>query len=156
VKFHQVSSFVRRCTPARSRDVPFLTDPANPTVIMSTPLTVYRMTTATHTPLIRGGHDADMGAIRHTLPSWEVSTALGPNTFQRWGVQDSLHELIEDPENMCMVSVVPRIDPRAMLIELNPSTYSSNLGKRRASCPSAFYSIAVSKSGFFVRYHVPT
>jgi eukaryotic translation initiation factor 2C len=43
-----------------------------------------------------------MGAIRHTLPSWEVSTALGPNTFQRWGVQDSLHELIEDPENMCM------------------------------------------------------
>jgi hypothetical protein len=39
------------------RDVPWLADPANPTIIMGTPLTVYRTITATHsTPLIRGGH----------------------------------------------------------------------------------------------------
>jgi hypothetical protein len=38
------------------RDVPWLTDPANPTMLMGTPLTVYRTTTATHTPLIRGRH----------------------------------------------------------------------------------------------------
>jgi hypothetical protein len=37
------------------RDVQWLTDPANPTMIMGTPLTVYRTSTATHTPLIRGG-----------------------------------------------------------------------------------------------------
>jgi hypothetical protein len=37
-----------------SRDVPFLTDLANPTIIMGTPLIVYRTTTATYTPLIRG------------------------------------------------------------------------------------------------------
>ena len=56
---------------------------------------------------------------------------------------------------MCMVSVVPRVDPRAMPIELNPSTYSSNLGKRRESCASAFYSIVVSNSGFFCPISCP-
>ena len=34
------------------------------------------------------------------------------------GVQDSLHELIEDLENMCIVRVVPRIDLRAILIRV--------------------------------------
>jgi hypothetical protein len=33
-----------------SRDVPWLTDPANPTIIMGTFLTVYRVTTPTHAP----------------------------------------------------------------------------------------------------------
>ena len=65
------------------------------------------------------------------------------------GVQDSLHEVIEDLEEMCMVRVVPRIDPRALLIELNASTYSGSIGERWASCPSAFYSIAVSNPVFF-------
>jgi hypothetical protein len=82
--------------------------------------------------------------------------STGTKYVSTMGVQDSLHELIEDLENMCIVSVVPRIDPQAMLIELNVSTYSSNLGKRWASCPSVFYSIAVSNSGFFVRCRVPT
>ena len=38
------------------RDVSWLTDPANPTIIMGTPLTVYCATTAAHSPLIRRGH----------------------------------------------------------------------------------------------------
>lgn len=42
------------------------------------------------------------------------------------GARDSLQDLIEDLENMYMVSVVPRIDPRAMLIELDASMYSSS------------------------------
>ena len=82
--------------------------------------------------------------------------STGTKYVSTMGVQDSLHELIEDLENMCVVSVVLRIDLRAMLIELDASMYSSNLGKRWASCRSASYSIAVSNSGFFGRYHVPT
>jgi hypothetical protein len=39
-----------------ARDVPWLTDPANPTMVMGTPLPLYRVTTPTHTPLIRRGH----------------------------------------------------------------------------------------------------
>ena len=72
------------------------------------------------------------------------------------GVQDSLQELIEDLENMCVVSIVPRIAPRAMLIEPNASTFLSNLGQRWASFPSAFYSIVVSNARFFVQYRVQT
>ena len=73
------------------RDVPFLTDPANPTIVMGTPLTIrlhWQLLILSsggdmsHPPL---GHDAGLGAIRHSLPLWEVSTALGRNTFQRWG-----------------------------------------------------------------------
>jgi hypothetical protein len=39
------------------RDIPFLTDPANPTIVMGTPLTVFRTIAlaVTHT-VIRGGH----------------------------------------------------------------------------------------------------
>jgi hypothetical protein len=145
------------------RDVPWLADPANPTIIMGTPLIVYRMLQ----PPILLSSGGDMshppaGSRRGPggYPSYTslVGSVNGTGTkyVSTIGVQDSLQELIEDLENMCMVSVVARIDPRAMLIELNARTYSSNLGKRWASCPSAFYSIAVSNSGFFVRYPVTT
>ena len=54
-------------------DVQFLADPANPTIIMGTPLTVYRTTTATHTPLIRGGH---------VSPSpWGTTRSWGPSVI---------------------------------------------------------------------------
>jgi len=96
-----------------------------------------------------GGHPSFtslVGSINNT----------GTEYVSTMGVQDSLHEIIEDLENMCVVSVVPRINLRAMLVKLNASTYSSNLGKQWASCRSAFYSITVSDSGLFDRCHVPT
>jgi len=145
------------------RDVSFLTDPANPTIIMGAPLTVSRTTTA----LILLSSGGDMShpppGSRRGSECYPSYTSLvgsinssGTKYVSTMGVQDSLREVIEDLENMCIVSVVPRIDPRATLIELNSSTYSSNSGKRWASCPSAFYFIAVSNSVFFVRYHIPT
>src|SRR6266852_4508842 len=74
------------------RDVAWLIDPANLTIIIGMPPTVYCTTTATHQGDISHpplGHDAGLGAIRHTLPSWGVSTALGPDMFQRWGARIS-------------------------------------------------------------------
>lgn len=142
------------------RDVPFLTDPANPTIIMGTLLTVW--TRLQPLILFSGG---DMShpppGSRRGPGGYPSYTSLvgsinsnGTKYVSTMGVQDSLQELIEDLENMCMVSVVPRIDPRAMLIRLNASTFLSNSGKRWASYPSAFYSIVVSNSRFFVQYHV--
>ena len=101
-----------------SHDVQFLTDPANPTIIMGTPLTVYRTTT----PLILLLSGGDMshpppGSRRGTggYPSYTSLVgsinSTGTKYVSTMGVQDSLRELIEDLENMCMVSVVPHIDP---------------------------------------------
>ncbi|KAN0109848.1 argonaute-like protein [Russula decolorans] len=127
------------------RDVQWLTDPANPTMIMGGDLS--------HPP--PGSRRGPGGYPSYTSLVGSINST-GTKYVSTMGVQDPLHELIEDLENMCMVSVVPRVNPRATLIELNASTYSSNLGNRWASCPSAFYSIAVSNSGFSVRYHVLT
>ena len=98
-----------------------------------------------HPPL---GHDAvDWGLSVIHFPCGKYQQQWDQMRFNDGGARFSA-ELVEDLENMCIVSVVPRIDPRARLIELNASTYSSNLEKRWASYPSAFYSIVVSNSGF--------
>jgi hypothetical protein len=145
------------------RDIPFLTDPANPTIIMGMAL-LYTARLQLLILLLSGGDMSHPppGSRRGpgSYPSYTSLVGSINNTGTKYvstmGVQDSLQELIEDLEEMCIVSVVPRIDPRAMLIELHASAYSSNLGTRWASYPSAFYSIAVSNSGSFVRHHVPT
>jgi hypothetical protein len=75
------------------RDVSWLNDSVNPAIVMGMPLTCilheyshpyssHQVGTCLTLPL---GHDADLGAIRLTLLSWEVSTALGRSMFQRWG-----------------------------------------------------------------------
>jgi hypothetical protein len=111
-------------------DVPWLNDPANPTIIMGTPLTVYRTTTATY--LLSSGGDMShpppgsrRGPGGHPSYTSLVGSinSTGTKYVSTMGVQDSLHELIEDLEIMCIVSVVPCIDQRAMLIELNASAY---------------------------------
>jgi hypothetical protein len=62
-------------------------------------------------------------------------------------------DLIEDLENMCIVSVVPPHGPTsyANRVECQHVQYSRNLGKRWASCPSAFHPIAVSNSGIITK-----
>ena len=144
------------------RDVPWLTDPANPTIIMGTPLTVYRTTTATHLLSSGGDMSHPPPGSRRGPGGYPSYTSLvgsinstGTKYVSTMGVQDSLHELIEDLENMCIVRVLPRIDRGVMLIKLNASTYSNSLEKRWASCPSAFYSIAVSNHGFFCPISCP-
>ena len=107
------------------RDVPWLTDPANPTIIMGTPLTVYRMTTVTHL-LLSGGDMSHPppGSPRGPwgYPSYTSLVGSINNTGTKYvstmGVQDSLLELIEDLEDMCIVRIVPRIDRGAMLIRV--------------------------------------
>ena len=67
-------------------------------------------------PLIR---DAYLGAIRHTfrVHRGRYQQQRDQICFNDGGARFSV----------CVVSVVPRIDVRAMLIELNVSTYSSKL-----------------------------
>ena len=144
----------KEMSPTRSRDVPFLTNPSesNPTIIMGTPLTLYRTTRAAHALLIRGDMSPPPPGSRRGPGGYPSYTSIvgsinstGTKYVSTVGVQDSLHEL-EDPETMFMVSVVHSTDPRSMLIGLNFSAYSSNSGKRWSSCSSAFYSIVVSRA----------
>src|SRR6267154_699531 len=103
---------------------------------MGTPLTVYHMTTATRTPPhIRGGHVSP--SLRVTTQIWGLSVIHFPRGKyqQHWdqihfndgGVRFSAGAHRGPGEHVHSKSV-PRIDPRATLIELNVSTYSSNLG----------------------------
>jgi len=98
------------------RDVPWLTDPANPTILMGTPPTVYRTTTATHNHLISSGGDMSHpppGSRRgpEGYPSYTSLVGSINSSATKYvstmGVQDSLQEIIEDLESMCMVSVMP-------------------------------------------------
>ena len=54
--------------------------------------------------------------------------------------------------HMYMVGDVPHRPTSYILIELDASTYFSNLGMRWTSCPSAFYSIMVCNSRIFVLF----
>jgi hypothetical protein len=97
------------------------------------PLAIYRTITFTHTPLIRGGgHVSPSPGSRRGPGDYPSYTSLvrsinssGTKYVSTMGVQYSLQDLIEDLKNMSKASAVPRIDLRAMLIELDASTYSS-------------------------------
>jgi len=94
------------------RDVPWLMDPANPTIIMGTPLTVF----ARLQPPIFLSSGADLShpppGSRRGPGGYPSYTSLvgsvnksGTKYVSRMGVQDSLKELIEDLESMCVVRV---------------------------------------------------
>jgi hypothetical protein len=136
-------------------DVTWLTDPANPTIIMGTPLAVYRMIAVTVAPLIRGGHVSP--SPRVTTRTWELSVIHFPRgkyqhhcdqvCFNDGGARFPTRDHRRPGKDVHGTSWAPQRH-RAMLIELNARMYSSNLGNRWASFPSASYSIAVSNSGF--------
>ena len=88
----------KEMSPTRSCDVPFLTDSSNPTIIMGTPLTVYRMTRAAHALLIKGDlSPPHPGSQRGPggYPSFHCGGIhnTGTKYVSTMGVQNSLHEL---------------------------------------------------------------
>ncbi|KAI0267569.1 Piwi domain-containing protein [Russula aff. rugulosa BPL654] len=73
------------------RDVPWLTDPANPTIIMGGDMS--------HPP--PGSRRGPGGYPSYTSLVGSINST-GTKYVSTMGVQDSLHELIEDLENMCI------------------------------------------------------
>jgi eukaryotic translation initiation factor 2C len=73
------------------RDVPWLTDPANPTIVMGADVS--------HPP--PGSRRGPEGYPSYTSLVGSVDSS-GAKFISRMGVQDPLHEVIEDMKNMCM------------------------------------------------------
>jgi eukaryotic translation initiation factor 2C len=96
------------------RDVPWLTDPANPTMVMGTPLPVQYIARLRPPILLSLGADVSHPppGSRRGPEGYPSFTSLvgsvdssGAKYISRMGVQDSLHEVIYDMKNMCVVRI---------------------------------------------------